>query len=61
MDVHMPVSLSPAHPEVWLDPADHNVDRLQFPPARYPSEASPLSTRVNTPANDTRECVTGLA
>jgi len=51
----MPVILDPADYDLWLDPAVDDRERLQpvldaFDPARM--IAFPVSTRVNSPAND---------
>lgn len=51
----MPVILDPEHHDLWLDPAVEDRERLEavldaFDPARM--IAFPVSTRVNSPAND---------
>jgi putative SOS response-associated peptidase YedK len=51
----MPVILAPEHYDLWLDPAVDDRERLEavlgtFDPARM--IAVPVSTRVNSPAND---------
>jgi len=56
----MPVILSPADYDVWLNPSVQEALRLQpflrpYPPEEM--EAYPVSTRVNNPANGTRECI----
>jgi putative SOS response-associated peptidase YedK len=48
----MPVVLDPADYGAWLDPADpRGADLLRPCPAEW-LEAVPVSTRVNSPAND---------
>ncbi|MFI5341966.1 MAG: SOS response-associated peptidase family protein [Candidatus Methylomirabilales bacterium] len=59
----MPVILSSADYDVWLDPAIQEADHLQPLLRPYPDEemiAYPVSTRVNNPANDTPECLAPL-
>jgi putative SOS response-associated peptidase YedK len=56
----MAVILAPEDYDLWLDPAIQEVDRLQPLLRPYPAEAMtayPVSTRVNSPANDQPECV----
>jgi putative SOS response-associated peptidase YedK len=51
----MPVILDAASREVWLDPADREPERLRSLLTPYPAdalEAVPVSSRVNSPAND---------
>jgi putative SOS response-associated peptidase YedK len=48
----MPVILDPAHYDRWLDPSVPGAEELLRPcPAEW-LEAVPVSTRVNSPAND---------
>ncbi len=56
----MAVILEPGNYDLWLDPTNHEVDRLQPLLRPYPAElmtAYLVSTRVNNPANDHPECV----
>jgi len=60
----MPVILPSDAYTVWLDPAMRDVDPVQALLTPYPAEkmmAYPVSTRVNSPANDLPECVAPLA
>jgi putative SOS response-associated peptidase YedK len=60
----MPVILPASAYNVWLDPAMRDVDRAQALLTPYPAAemiAHPVSTRVNSPANDTPECIAPLA
>jgi putative SOS response-associated peptidase YedK len=54
----MPVILSPAERDAWLDPATP-ADRLQalLRPYAGPLAAHPVSTRVNSPRNDGPELI----
>jgi putative SOS response-associated peptidase YedK len=61
-DVHdrMPVILAPSDYDVWLDPEFQDKDKLLALLRPYPAEemkAFPVSTTVNSPRNDTPECV----
>jgi putative SOS response-associated peptidase YedK len=59
----MAVILDPADYDLWLDPAIQEIERLQPLLRAYPAEAMtayPVSTVVNSPANDTPECITPL-
>jgi hypothetical protein len=55
----------PSHAHgLWLDPLVRDVDPLQALLVPYPAAemiAYPVSTRVNSPANDTPECIAPLA
>ncbi len=56
-------TLPPADHEVWLDPIDQDIERLQALLRPYPAqamEAYPVSTRVNNPANETPDCIQPL-
>ena len=56
----MPVILPPDAYAQWLDPAARTAESLQHLLASYPLEemtAHPVSTLVNSPANDRAECV----
>ena len=60
-EVHdrMPVILEPENYELWLDPGFKDLDTLTamlrpFDPA--PMKCYPVSTLVNSPANDESEC-----
>jgi len=60
----MPVILAPEDYDLWLDPSIQEVERLQSVLSPYPAEdmtASPVSTRVNNPANDSPECLEPVA
>jgi putative SOS response-associated peptidase YedK len=60
----MPVMLAASAYDLWLDPAVQDVGRLQTLLAPYPADAMvayPVSTRVNTPANDSPDLLTPLA
>jgi putative SOS response-associated peptidase YedK len=59
----MPVILSPARFEEWLEPAPMSPERLQEVLAPHPSEemeAYPVSTYVNKPINDGPDCIAPL-
>ncbi len=63
LHVRMPVILPPAAHDAWLDPRLQDVERLQSLLRPYPGEemmAFPVSTRVNTPRNDTPDCIEPL-
>ena len=56
----MPVILRPEHFEEWLDPSARNPASLEHLIQPFPAErmdAHPVSTLVNTPANDRAECI----
>ncbi len=56
----MPVVLPETEYERWLDPTTQNPAALQALLKPYPSSdmtAYPVSTRVNRPENDDRECI----
>jgi putative SOS response-associated peptidase YedK len=64
-DVHgrMPVILGPEHYDAWLDPGTFRADQLQAllePYSGTDLEAFPVSTLVNSPANDLPACVERL-
>jgi len=55
----MPVILPPERYEQWLDPDMHDSQSLEPMLRPYPSDAmlaTPVSTLVNSPANDTKAC-----
>jgi Uncharacterized conserved protein len=59
----MPVILPPNTYAQWLDPAPQSPNRLQNLLAPYPTkemEAYPVSSLVNSPANDNAECIIPL-
>ncbi len=59
----MPMILEPKDYEIWLDPDLQKADLLQPLLRPYPNEemvAYPVSTRVNSPANDNPDCTTPL-
>lgn len=61
LHLRMPVILAPAGYDLWLDPSPHEVEHLQSLLQPYPAEemiAYPVSTRVNSPAHDSPECIT---
>jgi putative SOS response-associated peptidase YedK len=56
----MPVILSPEDYELWLEPDFHGQGKLLEMLKPYPAEemeASPVSTTVNNPRNETKECI----
>lgn len=64
-DIHnrMPVIIEPADYSMWLDPGPNPEDALHLL-RPYPADqmiASPISTFVNNPRNDTPECIAPLA
>jgi len=64
MHFRMPVILSSADCDVWLDPGVQDPQRLQSLLRPYRPEdmvAYPVSTRVNSPANDTPDCIAPVA
>lgn len=59
----MPVILAPTDYDVWLDPAVEEVERLQPLLRPFPAgemTAYPVSTVVNSPRNETEECVAAV-
>ncbi len=64
LHLRMPVILSSADAEVWLDPGVHDPDRVQPLLRPYPAEemvAYPVGPLVNDPAHDSPECIAPLA
>ena len=60
----MPVILASEHYEQWLSPGDRSPDELSGFLVPYPAEemiAYPVSKAVNSPQNDTPECIRPLA
>ncbi|MEJ2188230.1 MAG: SOS response-associated peptidase [Acidobacteriota bacterium] len=60
----MPVILAPDHFDEWLEPSPLRPDRLRRLLSPFPEEgmeAYPVSTRVNSPANDDASCVARLS
>ncbi len=60
----MPVILPPDSYTVWLEPALRDVEPVQALLTPHPAEtmlAYPVSTRVNSPANDAPECIVPAA
>jgi putative SOS response-associated peptidase YedK len=60
----MPVILDPEAYDLWLDPAERQANQLDEWLRPYPAEqmlAYPVSTFVNSPANDTSACVAPMA
>jgi putative SOS response-associated peptidase YedK len=60
----MPVILDPAAYDLWLDPAERSAGELDEWLRPYPAEqllAYPVSTFVNSPANDAPACVAPMA
>lgn len=56
----MPVILAQEHEDVWLDPDNRDTQRLTALLKPYPTEemeAYPVSTLVNSPKNDSPECI----
>ena len=56
----MPVILSPEDYELWLEPEFHGQGKLLEMLKPYPAEdmeAYPISTVVNNPRNETKECI----
>ncbi len=56
----MPVILPPEHYDCWLDPAEQNLARLAPLLRPYPADllrADRVSTLVNSPRNDSPECI----
>jgi putative SOS response-associated peptidase YedK len=59
----MPVILHPDDYARWLDPAEKSKDDLQNLLVSFPSELMahyPVSTLVNSPANDLPDCITPM-
>ena len=64
-DIHerMPVIIPPEHYKTWLDPQLADVSKIQTLIGPYPEqlmEAYPVSTRVNSPMNDTPDLTAEL-
>ncbi len=60
----MPVIVDPAEYEQWLDPSQQDPDALVSLLKQFPAEqmqAVPVSTLVNSPRNESPECVVPLA
>lgn len=60
----MPVILPPDAYTVWLDAAVRDVERVQALLTPYPADAMTayaVSTMVNSPSNDSPECIAPLA
>ncbi len=56
----MPVILHPEHEATWLDPGQQDGRELSRLLVPYPADAMreyPVSTRVNSPGNDSPECI----
>jgi putative SOS response-associated peptidase YedK len=56
----MPVILAPSDYDVWLDQAVKEAERLRPLLRPFPAgemTAYPVSTMVNNPRNETKECV----
>ena len=56
----MPVILPQEHEDVWLDPDNRDLQKLTALLKPYPTEkmeAYPVSTLVNSPKNDSPECI----
>ena len=65
-DIHdrMPVILSPEDYDLWLDPEFQGKEKLLSLLKPYPADemtAYPVSTIVNSPRNETPECVEALS
>jgi putative SOS response-associated peptidase YedK len=59
----MPVILTPSDYDVWLDPEFQDKEKLLALLRPYPADqmkAFPVSTIVNSPRNDTPECVEAI-
>ncbi|HMI85199.1 MAG TPA: SOS response-associated peptidase [Polyangiaceae bacterium] len=55
----MPALLAAAHRQRWLDPSFEDVDQLSemlMDPPGFALQARPVSSRVNSPANDDEAC-----
>jgi putative SOS response-associated peptidase YedK len=64
-DIHerMPVIIPPEHYKTWLDPRLTEVSKIQTLIGPYPEQrmaAYPVSTRVNSPKNDTPDLTAEL-
>lgn len=60
----MPVIIRPDHYEAWLDPDLKDVSKVQMLISAYPErlmEAYPISSRVNSPRNDSVELLKPLS
>ena len=60
----MPVILAPEDWDAWLEPEDRDAQALQHLLKPYTAEdmtAWPVSTKVNSPRNDSAECLEVLA
>ncbi|MFB2769384.1 SOS response-associated peptidase [Pelatocladus sp. BLCC-F211] len=60
----MPVILQPENYDLWLDPQVHDGELLQPLLHPYPSETMtsyPVTTLVNSPKNNSPECITSSA
>ena len=60
----MPVILPKPQEAIWLNPAIQNIDELRFALAPYPAgemEAYEVSRLVNSPGNNTPECIRPVA
>jgi putative SOS response-associated peptidase YedK len=60
----MPVLLAPAHRARWLDPTFDDVqalDQMLRDPPGFALRAAPVSSRVNSPANDDDACTAPVA
>lgn len=56
----MPVILSPADYDLWLETEFHGESKLAAMLQPYPAEemiATPVSTLVNNPRNETADCI----
>lgn len=56
----MPVILPPEHYDLWLNPNEVQPEKLNPILTPYPAEDTilyPVSRKVNSPANDTPECI----
>jgi putative SOS response-associated peptidase YedK len=59
----MPVILDPQAYELWLDPAEQSPERLGAWLKPYPAAqmtAYPVSRLVNSPSNDSPDCIAPL-
>jgi putative SOS response-associated peptidase YedK len=60
----MPMILSPDDDDLWLEPDFHGQGKLLEMLKPYPTEereAYPVSTVVNNPRNEKKECVEGVS
>jgi putative SOS response-associated peptidase YedK len=56
----MPVILSPEDEGFWLDPENRDLDKLKYllrPRGDEEISLYPVSDRVNSPKNDTEDCI----